>query len=97
MNKEDIVYRVAVDTNVSVATAERIISAFLDNITTALADGDSVMLRGFGNFKMKRREARIARNPHNDEVIEVPAKEIPSFKPGYRLMKEASRIESEES
>ena len=56
--------------------------------TAALADGDEVRLVGFGTFEVKRREARMGRNPKTKEAIPIPASKVPAFKPG-KALKEA--------
>jgi len=40
----------------------------------------NVELRGFGSFKVKRRNSRTARNPKTAADVSVPAKWIPYFK-----------------
>ena len=42
---------------------ERIVNTVFDEITNAMANGDRVELRGFGAFSVKKRDARIGRNP----------------------------------
>ncbi|MCG8353945.1 MAG: integration host factor subunit beta [Kiloniellales bacterium] len=64
---------------------ERIVSTIFDEITEALSRGDRVELRGFGAFSVKRREARIGRNPRTGESVEVSEKFIPFFKTGKQL------------
>jgi len=44
-----------------------------------------VEIRGFGNFKVRQKGARKARNPRTGDVVEVPAKRVPHFKPGKEL------------
>ena len=43
-------------------------------IVNALARGDRVELRGFGAFSVKKRAARIGRNPRTGETVEVGEK-----------------------
>jgi len=62
-----------------------VVDAMIKAMTTALAQGGKVEIRGFGNFKVRQREARKARNPKTGEMIEVPAKRVPHFKPGKEL------------
>jgi len=57
----------------------------VDAMTMALAQGDKVEIRSFGNFTVRQREARKARNPRTEDVVEVPAKRVPHFKPGKEL------------
>jgi len=64
---------------------ERIIATVFDEITTALARGDRVELRGFGAFSVKRRPARGGRNPRTGAPVNVAEKFVPFFKTGKEL------------
>ena len=64
---------------------ERIVATLFDEISVALAAGDRVELRGFGAFSVKRRDARIGRNPRTGEKVRVKEKHIPYFKTGKEL------------
>ncbi len=64
---------------------ERIVTAIFDEITTALARGDRVELRGFGAFSVKKRDARLGRNPRTGEAVSVAEKRVPFFKTGKQL------------
>ena len=64
---------------------ERIVSTVFNEITDALADGNRVELRGFGAFSVKKRDARIGRNPRTGESVSVEEKHVPFFKTGKLL------------
>ena len=64
---------------------ERIVSTVFDEITSALAQGDRVELRGFGAFSVKRRQSRTGRNPRTGEAVQVSEKAVPFFKTGKEL------------
>ena len=64
---------------------ERIVSTVFNEIIEALADGDRVELRGFGAFSVKKRDARIGRNPRTGESVQVEEKHVPFFKTGKLL------------
>ena len=64
---------------------ERIVSTVFSEIIEALADGDRVELRGFGAFSVKKRDARIGRNPRTGESVQVEEKHVPFFKTGKLL------------
>jgi integration host factor subunit beta len=64
---------------------ERIVSTVFDEISSALARGDRVELRGFGAFSVKHRDPRIGRNPRTGAAVEVGAKRVPYFKTGKEL------------
>ena len=85
MNKSELINAVAVSAEVSKKEAEAVITAALDAITAALKDGDKVQLVGFGSFEVKKRAARVGRNPKTKETIEIPASVVPVFKAGKAL------------
>ena len=64
---------------------ERIVATVFDEITGALRRGDRVELRGFGAFSVKRRPARIGRNPRTGASVAVAEKHVPFFKTGKEL------------
>ena len=64
---------------------ERVVNTVLDGITDALARGDRVELRGFGAFSVRRRPARVGRNPRTGESVAVKEKHVPFFKTGKEL------------
>lgn len=86
MTKSELVQRLA-DKNphLFVRDIERIVDVFFDTISDALTEGDRVELRGFGALSVKKREARIGRNPRTGESVSVPPKNMPFFKTGKQL------------
>ena len=85
MNKAELINAVAASADVSKKDTEAGIAAMLDTITEALRQGDKVQLVGFGSFEVKKRAARIGRNPRTKEEIEIPATVLPVFKAGKLL------------
>jgi integration host factor subunit beta len=61
------------------------VTTIFDRITETLARGGRVELRGFGAFKVKRRNARIGHNPRTGEPVSVKEKALPFFKAGKEL------------
>jgi len=70
---------------------ELIVSTIFEEVTTALARGDRVELRGFGAFSTKQREARTGRNPRTGAAVSVAGKAVPYFKPGKELRERVNR------
>jgi len=64
---------------------EKIVNTIFDEITDAMANGDRVELRGFGAFSVKKRDARVGRNPRTGEAVSVEEKHVPFFKTGKLL------------
>ena len=85
MNKAELINAVAAATEFSKKDTEAVITATLDAITAALQEGEKVQLVGFGSFEVKKRAARIGRNPKTKESIEIPASVVPVFKAGKAL------------
>lgn len=65
-----------------VAFAVNIIFAAM---TEALSKGERIDVRGFGNFTVRRRHARKARNPRSGAHVQVDERRTPFFKVGKEL------------
>ena len=85
MNKTDLIAIAAQNAGLTKKDTERVLNAAIDAITAALVKGEKVQISGFGTFETKDREARIGRNPHTKEAIDIPATRVPSFKPSKAL------------
>lgn len=60
---------------------QKVVEAFMQEIRTSMYNGDNVYLRGFGSFIIKTRAAKTGRNISKNTAIEIPAHNIPAFKP----------------
>jgi integration host factor subunit beta len=98
MTKADLVDSIADAAELTRKDAEVILSEILAQIVSALNRGEEIELRGFGSFRVKHRPARRGRNPKTGEPVDIPAKQVPFFKPGKELRAfcEASRTVIEE-
>ena len=85
MNKTELIAIAAENSGLSKKDAERVLNAAIDAITASLVNGDKVQISGFGSFETKDREARMGRNPHTKEAIEIPATRVPAFKASKAL------------
>lgn len=68
--------------------AERAVEAVLRAIARGLRRDRKVQISGFGAFHVKRRGARVARNPRTGETIQVSARRTVAFRAGERLKSE---------
>ena len=85
MNKSELIAVTAENTGLTKKDTERVLNAALDAITAAMGSHEKVQLSGFGTFETKEREARIGRNPHTGEAVEIPATRVPGFKASKTL------------
>lgn len=77
-------------THLTQKDADYAIKTILDTMSTALARGDRIEIRGFGSFSISRRAPRMGRNPRTGESVAVPEKRVPHFKPGKALREAVS-------
>jgi len=83
LNKSDLIVKITnLNPSIYQKDATKIVKVFFDTITKALSRKERVELRGFGVFDVKKRKARIARNPRNGAAVAVPEKNVPYFRMG---------------
>ncbi len=87
MNKSELIAAIAEKAEVSKAEAGRVLMAFSDTVTEALAKGESVQIIGFGTFEVSEYGARTGRNPATGKTIQIPAGKRPKFTAGASLKK----------
>ena len=85
MNKTELISIAAENAGMTKKDTERVINAAIDAITASLVKGEKIQISGFGTFETKDREARVGRNPHTKQAIEIPATRVPSFKASKSL------------
>ena len=85
MNKAELINAVAEKAALSKKDSEAAVNAALEAIAAALTEGEKVQLVGFGSFEVKKRAARVGRNPKTKEEIQIPASKVPVFKAGKAL------------
>src|ERR1700722_18926663 len=88
MTKSELVRVLAEDFELPRRQVNDLVEGLLDKITEVLKSGDKVALTPFGQFRIRDRAARIARNPQTGEPVNVPAKRVLRFTAG-RTLKEA--------
>ena len=91
MNKTELIAEIACKTGLSKKDAEAAITATVEAVTQALTQGEKVQLVGFGSFEVKHRAARVGRNPHTKEAIDIPATSVPVFKASKALKDTVSK------
>jgi DNA-binding protein HU-beta len=85
LNKTELIAAIATDTNLSKADAGRALDAAIENLSRALAAGDTVQLIGFGTFAVASRPERTGRNPSTGEPMTIKASKAPKFTAGKAL------------
>ena len=93
MTKADIVEQIvtAIGPRVNKDDCAPVIDALLGAVRDALATGDSIQLRGFGTFEVRRRRARPGRNPRSGKPVAIPVRYVPVFRPSKHFRRMVER------
>lgn len=95
MTKAELVEEVAQVATLTKKHAEVIVDTVFQSIVEALQRGEKIELRGFGSFRLRRRESRKGRNPKTGDRVDVPPKQVPYFKPGKELKDLINKADAE--
>jgi integration host factor subunit alpha len=82
MRKTEIARRIAGETGLTHTKAEEVVNAILNEMKSALAQGDSALLRGFGAFHVRYKGARTGRNPRTGDEAPIAPRRVVQFKAG---------------
>ena len=88
MKKIDLIEEISKKSTISRSESKRCVEVILNEISSAIASGERVEVRGFGGFYKRHRKGRIGINPKTGEKVKVAEKFVPFFKPG-KFLKEA--------
>ena len=90
MTKKDIVRQISEKIGETQLKTKDIVQRTFDAIVDTLLETGRIELRKFGVFEVRQRKARKARNPRTGDPVEVPPKNVVTFKPG-KIMEERVR------
>ena len=85
MNKLELIATLKDECQISKKEAAAMVDIFFDQISTALAEGDRVEIRGLCSFFVKEYKSYQGRNPMTGEPVRVAPKKLPFFKIGKEL------------
>ena len=97
MTKAELVEEVSRVSDLTKKHSEVIVDTVFRSIIDALHRGEKIELRGFGSFRLRKREPRKGRNPKTGDKVEVPPKKVPYFKPGKELKELINKSLGEEA
>ena len=97
MNKSELTAKLAKTANLSFKEAKTVVDCLFDTrprrgiIAAELDAGRKVTIAGFGTFEMRRRKARVGRNPRTGQPIDIDASRYPAFKSGVSFKTRTAR------
>jgi DNA-binding protein HU-beta len=85
LTKQDFIGKVAQKSGLSNRDAGKAVDAFMESVTEALKNGDTINFTGFGKFSAAARAARQGVNPRTGERVQIAATTVPKFTAGSQL------------
>lgn len=85
MTKADIVNQIADATGLTKTDTSAVVEGLIASVIDAMQRGEHIEIRGFGTFKVVDRAPRTGRNPKTGEVVRIPSRPVPVFKPSREL------------
>src|SRR5256714_1275599 len=85
VTKKEIVKQISDKIGLTQLKTKEIVQLTFDAIVDTLIEDTRIELRNFGVFQVKRRKARKARNPRTGAKVDVPPKNVVTFKPGKEM------------
>ncbi len=85
MNKAELIDAMSERAGITKAQATAALEQLVLSVSGALRHGEKVTLVGFGTFAVSVRDARMGRNPRNNQPIQITARKVARFKPGKQL------------
>ncbi len=94
MTRSDLIERLAArNPSLSLQDADEAVKTVLDAMSSGMALGHRIEVRGFGSFSLSHRPARVGRNPKSGERVMVPAKYVPHFKAGKEMRERVDQLD----
>ena len=87
ITKKDLCENISSPTGLTRVDVKMVIETFLHEIRQSLMNGNNIEIRGFGRFKIKKKNSRNARNPRTGEIVRVEAGYKPVFQASRKLVK----------
>lgn len=87
LTKENIISRVYEQTQLSKSRAREVVESLLETMKGTLAEGEDILVSGFGKFMVKHKQARRGRNPQTRDDMQLRARKVVVFKTSGVLRK----------
>jgi len=87
MKRSDLEKEISAKFSLQLNQSEQIVDTMINHMTDVLGNGGRIEIRGFGSFFTKSYKSFSGRNPRTGEVVHVPPKKLPHFRPSKELLK----------
>src|SRR6202051_3605419 len=94
VTKKEIVKQISERIGLTQLKTKDIVQQTFDAIVETLLEVGRIELRNFGVFEVKQRKARKARNPRTGDKVDVPPKNVVTFKPGKEMEEKVRNLKN---
>lgn len=91
LTKENIIDTVYEETLLPKSRSRDVVERLLEIIKGTLAEGEDILISGFGKFMVKQKAARRGRNPQTRADLQLRARKVVVFKTSGVLRKQINR------
>lgn len=96
LTKRELVVQISNETGLVQSQVFDVVQRTLDQITAALAKGDTVELRNFGVLEVRLTKPRVGRNPNKPgSSFVIPPRATVKFKPGKVMRQRVGNLSAE--
>ena len=88
MRKADIINKIASETGIPKVDVLVSLESFFQTVKESVSDGESVNVRGFGSFVVKKKAKKFGRDIRRNVTIEIPERNVPAFKPSNAFVEQ---------
>jgi integration host factor subunit beta len=91
MTKSDLIESIAQQAGLTKDKASVVVNSIFNLMVDAMANGERIEIRNFGNFTVREYDSYVGRNPKTGEPVQVGSKRMPFFKVGLELKRRVNR------
>lgn len=91
LTKDELVTRLQTQVGMSKPESRQIVERLFASMKATLADGEDLLISGFGTFLVRQKNARWGRNPQTKEALMLKARKVLVFKTSRVLRERMNR------
>ena len=86
ITRDDIAEFINKEFGLTKKDCDNLVKDIIEELIEGLNEHKIVKIHNFGTFKLKRKNARIGRNPKTKEEVMIPSRNVISFLPSKKIL-----------
>jgi integration host factor subunit alpha len=87
LTKDKLVYRLQTQLGLTKQESRQAVERLFEVMKDTLANGEDLLISGYGKFSVRQKNARLGRNPQTKEALMLQARKVLVFKASGVLRK----------